>query len=131
MADQRQEQVRLDETFLRAFSDWWHAAWNSHDHRQAAALCTEDVEWHDPSLPQPRRGALVIAGLMETLARAFPDIRFEETEPAYPCLARRKAVAPWSFTGTMTGPLEPPGFAPIGVLLVIGCADGAQIGSAR
>jgi len=51
---------------------------------------------------------------METLVRACPDFRFEETEPAYPSLARPKAIAPWRFTGTMTGPLVPPGFAPTG-----------------
>lgn len=73
----------LDEEFLRGFSIRWHAAWNSHDHHQVAALCTGYVEWHDPSLPGPGRGADVIAGLMETLVRACPDFRFEETEPAY------------------------------------------------
>lgn len=49
---------------------------------------------------------------METLVRACPDFRFAETEPAYPALARRKAIAPWRFEGTMTGPLQPPGFGP-------------------
>jgi hypothetical protein len=47
-------------------------------------LCTDDVEWHDPSLPGPGHGAGVIAGLMETLVRACPDIRFDETESAVP-----------------------------------------------
>ena len=107
-------QAKLDDEFLRSFSARWHAAWNSHDHHQVAALCTDDVEWHDPSLPEPGHGAGVIAGLMETLVRACPDFRFEETEPAYPSLTRPKAIAPWRFTGTMTGPLIPPGFAPTG-----------------
>jgi SnoaL-like protein len=104
----------LDEDMLRSFSARWHAAWNSHDHSQVAALCADDVEWHDPSLPEPGHGAAVIAGLMETLARACPDFRFEETEPAYLSPTRAKAIAPWRFTGTMTGPLIPPGFAPTG-----------------
>src|SRR5215469_9163140 len=102
-------QAKLDAEFLRGFSARWHAAWNSHDHHQVAALCTNDVEWHDPSLPGPGHGAGVIAGLMETLVRACPDFRFGETEPAYPSLTRPKAIAPWRFTGTMTGPLIPPG----------------------
>jgi ketosteroid isomerase-like protein len=103
---------RLAEDFLRSFSARWHAAWNSHDHTQVAALCAEDVEWHDPSLPEPGHGVAVIAGLMETLVRTCPGFRFEETEPAYPSPTRAKAIAPWRFTGTMTGPLIPPRFAP-------------------
>ena len=105
---------RLDADFLRDFSARWHAAWNSHDHRQVAALCADDVEWHDPSLPEPGHGVAAIAGLMETLVRACPDFRFEETEPAYLSPTRAKAIAPWRFTGTMTGPLIPPGFGPTG-----------------
>jgi len=89
-----------------------HRAVHSHDHHQVAALCTDDIEWHDPSLPGPGHGADVIAGLMETLVRACPDFRFEETEPAYRSLAQPKTIAPWRFTGTMTGSLVPPGFAP-------------------
>jgi SnoaL-like domain len=107
-------QATLAEEFLRSFSARWHAAWNSHDHHQVAALCTNDVEWHDPSLPGPGHGAEVIAGLMQTLVRACPDFRFEETEPACRSPARPKAIAPWRFTGTMSGPLIPPGFAPTG-----------------
>jgi ketosteroid isomerase-like protein len=68
--------ARLDDDFLRDFVARWHAAWNSHDHRQVAALCTDDVEWHDPSLPEPGRGAATIAALMDSLARAFPAFRF-------------------------------------------------------
>jgi hypothetical protein len=108
------EEPGLAQDFLRDFSARWHAGWNSHDHLQVVALCTDDVEWHDPTLPEPGRGASTIAGLMEMLVRACPDFRFEETEPAYPSPARRKAIAPWRFTGTMTGPLIPPGFAPTG-----------------
>ena len=106
--------ARLDDDFLRDFVARWHAAWNSHDHRQVAALCTDDVEWHDPSLPEPGRGAATIAALMDSLARAFPDFRFAETEAAYASSEKRKAIAPWRFSGTMTGPLVPPGFGPTG-----------------
>lgn len=113
-AEDAAQETPLDEDFLRSFSARWHAAWNSHDHRQVAALCTDDVEWHDPSLPEPGHGVAAIAGLMETLERACPDFRFEETEPAYPSPSRRKAIAPWRFIGTMDGPLIPPGFAPTG-----------------
>jgi len=50
--------------------------------------------------------------LDEQFLRACPDYRFAETEPPYASFDRRKAIVPWRFTGTMTGPLDPPGFAP-------------------
>ena len=104
----------LDEEFLRDFSARWHAAWNSHDAREVIELCTPAVEWHDASFAEPRHGPGVIEELMATLARAFPDFRFTETEPAYASRHRPKAIAPWRFEGTMSGPLDPPGFAPTG-----------------
>lgn len=114
MADQvvAGSETGLDLSFLVEFSGRWHAAWNSHDAEAVAALCTPDVELVDPSLPEPAQGASGIAGAMNTLVRACPDFRFAETEPAYASPTKRKAIAPWRFEGTMSGPLEPPGFAP-------------------
>src|SRR5262249_62126775 len=40
--------------------------------------------------------------------------RLGEAEPASPSSPGPKAIAPWRFPGTMTGPLTPPGFAPTG-----------------
>jgi hypothetical protein len=80
---------RLDEEFLRGLSARWEAAWNSHDHHQVAALCTDDVECVDPTVPTLGRGAGASATQM-------------------------KAVLRWRFTGTMTGPLSPPGFGRTG-----------------
>jgi steroid delta-isomerase-like uncharacterized protein len=102
--------VPLDEAFLRDFAERWGTAWNSHDPKQVQALCTEDVEYHDPTLPAPLRGWAGIAQVVNALSTAFPDYRFEDTEPPYAAPDRPKAIAPWRFTGTMTGPLE--GFAP-------------------
>lgn len=104
----------LDEKFLRDFADRWHAAWNSHDATRVAALCTEDVEWtqsSSPPLPSGPAGAVVV---MEQLNRALPDFRFAGTEAPYASFDRRKAIVPWRLSGTMTGPLDPPGFAATG-----------------
>ena len=65
-----------------------------------------------PHFAQPGRGAAAIAGVMETLVCACPDFHVEKTEAPYASVERPKAIAPWRFTGTMTGPLKPPGFAP-------------------
>lgn len=45
---------------------------------------------------------------------ASADYRFEPTEPPYLSTDGRKAIVPWRMTGTMTGPLDPPGMAPTG-----------------
>jgi len=39
----------LDKRFLDGFTDRWLAVLNAHDPRQVAALCTDDVEWQQPS----------------------------------------------------------------------------------
>src|SRR3954451_14081737 len=106
-----EQAVPLDEAFLRDFAERFGAAWNSHDPKQVQALCTEDVEYHDPTLPAPLHGWAGIAEVVNALATAFPDYRFEDLEPPYATPDRPKAIAPWRFTGTMTGPLGP-GFAP-------------------
>jgi len=51
---------------------------------------------------------------MAMMARACPDYRFEETEPAYASQTRTEATVPWRCTGTVTGSLVPPGFATTG-----------------
>src|SRR5437764_3379446 len=123
--------ARLDEQFLRNFSARWHTAWNSHDHHQVAALCTDDVEWHDPSLPGPGHGAGAIAGLMQTLVRACPDFRFEETEPAYPSPIRPHRAEPRARAQVMRLSPAPPWLSQVvRVLLKIGTHRSGQRGAA-
>jgi steroid delta-isomerase-like uncharacterized protein len=102
----------LDAGFLTDFAERWHGAWNSKDASRVAALCTEDVEVVDPSQPGPLHGHGGIRALVEQLARAFPDYEFATAGPMYVAASGRRAVMPWRFTGTMTGRLDPPGFAP-------------------
>jgi hypothetical protein len=102
----------LDPAFVSDFAERWHAAWNAKDPARVAALCTEDVEVVDPSQPEPLRGPDGVRTLVGVLARGFPDYEFATTGPIYVAAAGRRAVMPWRFTGTLTGPLDPPGFAP-------------------
>ena len=102
----------LDPGFVTDFAERWHAAWNSKDASRVTALCTEDVETVDPSQPGPLHGHGGVRQLVELLAQAFPDVEFATTGPVYVAGSGRRAVLPWRFTGTMTGPLAPPGFAP-------------------
>ena len=102
----------VEEEFLLDFTGRWHNAWNSRDPGQVVALCTNDVEWRDPTLPAPQAGHELVARSVRTLTRAMPDYRFSSTEPPLLAASRGKAVVPWRCEGTMTGPLVPPGFAP-------------------
>jgi steroid delta-isomerase-like uncharacterized protein len=113
----------LSPKFLDEFSHKWMDAWNRHDGAAVAALCTEDVIYDDPALPQTARGRAEVAEFVESLVRAFPDMRFTEPEPAYPSKHMHKAIAPWHFAGTHQGELDPPGFAPSGARIEIDGVD--------
>jgi steroid delta-isomerase-like uncharacterized protein len=104
----------LDEAFVRDFVERWHAAWNSKDPARVAELCTADVELVDPTMPAPVHGIDGIRRTLGPLARAFPNFRFTSTEEPFLSRSGARVVMPWQFAGTMTGPLQPPGFAPTG-----------------
>ena len=112
----------LDLAFLDDFGHRWLAAWNSNDAEGLAALCTEDVEFFDPAI-QTIRGRAAVADWVRKCTRAFPDYHFDEPEPAYAARETQKAIAPWRMTGTNTGPLDPPGFAPTGRAVVVEGVD--------
>jgi len=112
----------LDPVFLDDFSHRWIEAWNGRDGGALAALCTEDIEFYDPAIGTIR-GRAAVADWVGICARAFPDYRFEEPEPAYLSRDRPKAIVPWRMVGTNTGPLDPPGFAPTGRSFVIDGVD--------
>jgi steroid delta-isomerase-like uncharacterized protein len=112
----------LDAVFLDDFSHRWIEAWNGRDGGALAALCTEDIEFYDPAIGTIR-GRAAVADWVGICARAFPDYRFEEPEPAYLSRDSAKAIVPWRMVGTNTGPLDPPGFAPTGRSFVIDGVD--------
>jgi steroid delta-isomerase-like uncharacterized protein len=100
--------------WLREFGERYLDAWNSHDPAAVAACVAEDVVWEDPALPEPARGRDEVAAFVEAGVTAFPDYMF--TEPGEPAISDdgRVAYVPWRMTGTNTGPIDPPGFAPTG-----------------
>src|SRR3954470_23399151 len=103
----------LDTTFLHEFSERWLGAWNRRDGAALGELCTDDVQYFDPAVGE-LHGRAAVAELVAACARAFPDYAFDEPEPAYVSSDRPKAIPPWRMTGTFTGPLDDPGFAPTG-----------------
>jgi steroid delta-isomerase-like uncharacterized protein len=102
------------ERFARDFADRWQRAWNSRDPAQVTALCTEDVVWDDPITEQPEQGGAAVAEYLRSVWRAFPDLRFSWPEGPYASFAGIKLALHWRLTGTMIGPMDPPGFAPTG-----------------
>jgi steroid delta-isomerase-like uncharacterized protein len=101
-------------TDLAQFCARYLAAWNGHDASAIADLVTEDVVWEDPALPAPAHGPLAVQEFMRTAWVAFPDLRFDDTDTPH-CSSNGDRVAwRWRMRGTMTGPIEPPGFAPTG-----------------
>src|SRR5512132_713343 len=70
-----------------------------------------DVVCDDSAWPVTMRGHDDVRHFLARAWRAFPDMRFEIIEGPYR-LGKDKAALWWRGTGTMTGPLDPPGFAP-------------------
>jgi steroid delta-isomerase-like uncharacterized protein len=100
--------------WLRRFADRYGEAWNSHDPGAVSACLAEDVVFEDPTLSAPARGRdEVVAFAVETF-EGFPDVNVETTQDLTISEDRLRAFAPWRMTGTNTGPIDPPGFAPTG-----------------
>lgn len=76
-----------------------------------AELCTEDVVFDDPAFPAPFRGRTEVIEGLRTVFGAFPDLVYELVGD--PMISSGDTIGTRvHFTGTMRGPLDPPGFAP-------------------
>jgi predicted ester cyclase len=114
----------IDEAFARSFLARLHEAVNAHDAAAVAALCCEDVVWDDPAAPAPLRGREDVRRFhAETMLRALPDVHVEMIDGPYLALDRTGVSARLRISGTMTGPLVPPGFAPTNGPLVFETAE--------
>jgi steroid delta-isomerase-like uncharacterized protein len=104
----------VDVGFARSFAERWVAAWNTRDPASVLALCTDDVVWDDPVLPEPVRGHEPVREFLRSTWRGFPDLAFAGVGAPYVKLDDDAAALRWRVTGTMLGPIEPPGLAPTG-----------------
>lgn len=104
---------QVDERFAGHFLARLHAAVNGHDAGAVAALCTEDVIWQDPAAPEPLRGReAVYLFHRDLMFRALPDVSVKLVDGPYFSFDHASVAVRLHITGTMTGPLTPPGFAP-------------------
>jgi steroid delta-isomerase-like uncharacterized protein len=99
---------------LDAFCARYLAAWNDHDAAAMADLVMDDVVWEDPALPARARGPAAVQAFMRAAWVGFPDLRFDESDALHRTAEGDQVAWRWRMRGTMTGPLEPPGFAPTG-----------------
>jgi len=113
----------LSNEFLREFTVRYLASWNEHDADAMAELLTEDILWTDPALPEPARGVAAVQEFMHASWQAFPDLQFEEPDPPHFSRNGDYVAWAWRMRGTMTGPIEPPGFAPTGKAMTIEGVD--------
>ena len=104
----------VDLAFLDAFGEQYLAAWNSHDQSRLLACLADDVVYDDAAWPTQMRGHADVRAFLDAVWRAMPDLTFEVLEGPYVTLGEPKAAFHWRGTGTFTGPLDPPGFAPTG-----------------
>ena len=109
----------VDMDFVAGFAERWEAAWNSHQADRVLELMTEDVVYDDDAWPRTMRGHADVREFLESVWRAMPNLEFEMVEGPFVREGEPVATFRWKGTGTFTGPLDPPGFAPTGARLEI------------
>jgi steroid delta-isomerase-like uncharacterized protein len=114
-----QDVDRVDAEFVRAFAERWLAGWNDHDVEALVGLCTEDVVWEDPALPEPERGHQAVRAYLRGTWSMLPDLSFTLPEPPMLGLDGPRAAQVWVMRGTMLGSDPWAGFGPTGKQLEI------------
>ncbi|MCA9618220.1 MAG: ester cyclase [Myxococcales bacterium] len=121
----------LSPSSARDFLARFHGAVNAHDAEALARLCTEDVVWTDPAAPEQLRGRdAVLRFHRDVMFRALPDVHVTLVDGPYVADEDKIAVR-LRITGTMTGPLDPPGFAPTGSAIHFETAEFSQLKDGR
>lgn len=113
----------LDLEFLADWGLRFLGCWNDGDGDGVAALCSEDIVWHDAGLTEPARGRDGVRGFVEDTLRAFPDFRVEPRGLPFVSAAEPVALSPYRFSGTMRGPWKPLGMAPTGARISVPGVD--------
>ena len=98
----------LDPAWIEDFAKRWEAAWNSHAQARLLELMTDDIVYDDSGSPATMRGHGDVRSFLDSVWRAFPDLRFEMIEGPYIVPGQPKAAFYWSGSATHTGLLDPP-----------------------
>jgi steroid delta-isomerase-like uncharacterized protein len=113
----------IDQAWVEDFAKRWVAAWNSHQPERLLELMTEDIVYDDSAWPTTMRGHGDVRAFLDFAWRAMPDMRFEVVDGPFLIPGQPKAAFYWKGTGTLTGPLDPPGLAPTGARVEFEGAD--------
>jgi steroid delta-isomerase-like uncharacterized protein len=97
---------------VRDVTERWMRGWNEQDADALVELIAADLHYTDPARPEVIRDAAGVRAFTAAMWRAMPDMRFTEPLGVIAAPDGALAAAPWHMTGTFTGPLEPPGYAP-------------------
>jgi hypothetical protein len=104
---------RFAREWVRNYCD----AWNSHDPAELVKLANPDVLWEDPGIYPDgvSHNRDFLTDWVRHLLHALPDLKVEPLGEPFVALDRSRIMFEWETTGHMTGPLDPPGFAPTGL----------------
>lgn len=104
-------QAPIDDAFLNEFMTKWQAAWNSHDPERVVAMMHPDCVYDDAAWHKTMRNHDEVREFLRHTWRALPDLEFFEAKFAR-VPGEAKGIAYWKARATMTGPIDPPGYAP-------------------
>lgn len=99
---------------LAGYPARYFAAWTQRDLDTALDVVADDIEWHDPSLPEPITSREGAAGFFTAAWSGFPDMAFHPVGAPLVDQANSRITQEWRMTGTHTGEGFPPGVPPTG-----------------
>lgn len=114
---------RVDDAFVGRFVEDWVGGVNGGDVDSLLAACTEDVKFKDPAYPEPFVGKAAVREILSAIFGAFPDMTFRLVGDPFLSLDGSRAGIRMEITATMSGPLDPPGFAPTGAPIRVDAAE--------
>jgi steroid delta-isomerase-like uncharacterized protein len=114
-----EQRATLDREYVEDFAHRYAEAWASRDPERVASLCTEDIVWSDPGLPEPQRGRDGVREFVSASFRMAPDFHVEELDGPYISPTGPRVLLPYRMSGTMTGPWQFLDLAPTGRRFVV------------
>jgi steroid delta-isomerase-like uncharacterized protein len=112
MTDTATATGRLDEAWLADFLPRYGAAWNSHEPQRLLDLMAPDIVYDDAAWPRTMRSHADVREFLEHAWSAIPDLEFEVLEGPFVAADGPSVAFRWRGTGTFTGRMDPPGYAP-------------------
>ncbi len=117
----------LDRATARDVMRRWYDAWNAHDVDAVLALVTDDLVYEDPAAPEPvAHGREAARAAFEFHHGYCPNLSLEAHEIW--ANEENSTIATWfTFRGTFTGVLQPPGFAGSGQAILSQGMDRSEL----